>query len=99
MIYQHPLPFCIRCGAMHMRFLEKTYSQYCQRCEDQTVVEAYFNRRRSIAKTDEEVLEVVRAKRPDLFSRGVLPDYWRELKGKDNGGSRLRESSKARLNR
>lgn len=81
MIYQHSLPFCIRCGELHSRFLDRTYSQYCQTCEDRAIVEAFFARRKALGKTDEEILRVIHHKRPDLFERGVLPSYWTELLG------------------
>lgn len=82
---QMQLPFCQRCGCVHDRQAEllpglMDYKSYCQRCEDEMKVEALARARSEIFfNEDEDALDRLYAVFPELFERGVLPDYWFRL--------------------
>lgn len=79
---QMQLPFCQRCGRVHDRMDELLpgmvdFKSFCQRCEDEMGVEALFRGRSEIfAGEDEDALDRLYMVFPELFERGVLPDYW-----------------------
>lgn len=79
---QIALPICARCGRAHNRQVELRpgmvdYRSHCQRCEDEMAVEALFRGRAAIfGADDEDGLDRMFAAFPELFERGVLPDYW-----------------------
>lgn len=83
---QASLPYCDRCGCAHDRSYEMLpgvvdYWSKCQRCDDELSVESLFNHRGIFGNDDDEaVLDRLHNSFPDLFERGVLPDYWFKLK-------------------
>jgi ribosomal protein L37AE/L43A len=83
--YTLSLPFCERCGAAHNeRFRDGEAKQYCQPCQDKWTVESYYNNRGIFGNDDvEEIMDRIQKASPDLFKRGVLPDYWFELSLKE----------------
>lgn len=78
---QNTLPVCYRCGcAHHVQHSDGSYAERCQRCTDQEAVEALWRNRGLFGADDpESVLDRLYRAFPDLFERGVLPDYWFEL--------------------
>jgi hypothetical protein len=85
-VLQHEIPVCHRCGHVHDRILIYTYATYCQRCDDEWTVEMFFESRDSFFKgDDEDALDRLQRSHPDLFERGILPDYWFTLLEKDRG--------------
>lgn len=84
---QMQLPMCQRCGCAHDRTYEMLpgatdYWSHCQRCDDEISVEALFRHRGIFGKDDvESILDRIHASTPELFERGVLPDYWFALLG------------------
>lgn len=82
-------PVCWRCGCAHERAYEMLpgvvdYYSKCQRCDDEESVESLFRQRGIFAGDDDEaVLDRLYKAFPALFERGVLPDYWFVLKGRE----------------
>lgn len=83
---QMALPYCTRCGCAHDRKYEMLdglydYHTHCQRCDDELQVESLFSLRRGVfGEVDAEtILDKLYQTFPDLFTRGVLPDYWFRL--------------------
>lgn len=78
------LPICARCGAVHdHKTLSGDAAAYCQPCEDLNAVESLWNNRGIFGGDDDEsVLDRLERAFPDLFKRGVLPDYYFTLKYK-----------------
>jgi hypothetical protein len=89
-IEQMRLPYCTRCGAGHDRFYEMlpgrvNYWSRCQTCEDKEAVEALWRHRGIFGGDDaESVMDRLHTSHPELFDRGVLPDYWFELMVRDD---------------
>jgi len=88
---QLEMPVCPRCGMPHGRVYTSLgglvdYETYCQRCEDELAVETLW-RLRGIwqGADDEDLLDKFYKRSPELFERGVLPNYWFELKVKEDG--------------
>lgn len=85
---QMHMPLCPRCGHAHDRFYELMpghgdYKQHCQHCDDELVVETFWNMRGIFgADDDESILDRIQRSHPELFERGVLPDFWFQLKGR-----------------
>lgn len=75
MHYQMRLPICKRCGQLHTHFLEYTFSALCQACHDYWIVDTFAVSAAAQRMTDAEALDYLRQRRPELFERGVLPDY------------------------
>lgn len=73
--YQMRMPICKRCGKVHDHFLEFVYSALCQECHDHWIVETFASAAAAQRMTDAEALDFLRPRRPELFERGVLPDY------------------------
>jgi len=84
-VRQMQFPVCTRCGQVHGRMYETQpgqtdYWSLCQRCEDETRVEALWRSRAIFGGDDPEaILDRLYPSFPELFDRGVLPDYWFEL--------------------
>lgn len=70
------MPICKRCGVVHTHFLEYTFSALCQNCHDQWIVETFAMSSVAQKMTDDQALAYLQQRRPELFDRGVLPDYW-----------------------
>lgn len=87
-MHQMSLPVCSRCGSGHDRFYDMgagrgDYHTRCQRCDDEMAVEALFKGRSAIFNNEDEgALDRIYRSHPELFARGVLPDYWFELLSK-----------------
>lgn len=85
---QVSLPTCQRCGCVHSRYYETLpgvgdYYSKCQRCADEESVEAFWRMRRIFGQDDDEsILDRIYKSHPELFERGIMPDYWFVLKGK-----------------
>ncbi len=85
---QVSLPTCRRCGCVHDRYYEMLpgvgdYKSTCQRCNDEEAVESFWNHKGIFGQDDDEtILDRIYKSHPDLFERGVLPDYWFILKGR-----------------
>lgn len=81
-------PVCYRCGCAHDRAYEMLpgvvdYWDKCQRCADEESVESLFRMQGIFGGDDDEaVLDRLYKAFPDLFERGVLPDYWFILKSR-----------------
>lgn len=79
---QIDLPICTRCGCVHDHAYEMypghiAYKAKCQRCDDESAVEALFRNRGVFGKDDDEgALDRMQVAFPELFERGILPDYW-----------------------
>jgi hypothetical protein len=86
-VRQISLNFCYRCGGVHDRSYEimtdaVDYWSTCQRCEDEITVETFWRMRAIFGGDDDEtILDRVQRSHPELFERGVLPDYWYQLRG------------------
>lgn len=82
---QMSLPYCQRCGCAHDRRYEMLPGAYdywskCQRCDDEEAVESLWGLRGIFGGDDvETIMDRVFKSHPELFERGVLPDYWFEL--------------------
>ena len=76
MDYQLRMPICKRCGKLHTVFLEFAYSALCQDCHDRWIVETFTLSAAAQRMTDEQALAFLQQRRPELFDRGVLPDYF-----------------------
>lgn len=80
--HQMSLPICRRCGAGHDRKMEllpgmTQYHDTCQRCADEITIESFFRHRGIFGSDDvESIMDRVQNSHPELFERGVLPDYW-----------------------
>lgn len=85
-VHQMSLPVCERCGCAHDRSHELLpgrvdYWSTCQRCADEQSVEALWRQRGIFGQDDDEsVMDRLYKAFPDLFERGVLPDYWFALR-------------------
>lgn len=75
MEYQLRMPICKRCGKLHTHFLEFAYSALCQPCHDQWIVDTFATSAAAQRMTDAAALDFLRQRRPELFERGILPDY------------------------
>lgn len=84
-----PIPVCERCGRVHDNRIEwnGNPTTYCVRCEDEIAVEMHYKNREAIFRDDngnilddEGILDKLATHRAELFNRGVLPDYWYNLK-------------------
>lgn len=78
---QLSMPVCDRCGHAHDRRYNSPgmpdYQPYCQRCDDEQAVEAFYRHRGIFGNDDvESIMDRVQRSHPGLFERGVLPDYW-----------------------
>lgn len=82
---QMRLNYCERCGCAHDRHYvfrdgQMDYWSRCQRCEDEVAVEALYRVRAIFGDDDAEtILDRIQRSQPELFERGVLPDYWYQL--------------------
>lgn len=74
--HQLRMPICKRCGKLHTHFLEYAYSALCQECHDHWIVETFLMSAAAQRMTDAESLAFLRQRRPGLFERGALPDYF-----------------------
>lgn len=74
--YQFRMPICKRCNKIHTHFLEFVFSALCQECHDQWIVETFALSPVAQRMSDSEALDFLRQRRPELFERGVLPDYF-----------------------
>ena len=83
---QLQIPLCERCGCSHNRRYEHGYTNfmlYCQKCDDELSVEAFFNHKGIFGDDDDEqILDRIYRSHREVFERGVLPTYWYELKQK-----------------
>lgn len=80
-IAQLSIPVCDRCGHAHDHWHISDYAAYCQRCDDELAVEVYWRGKGTILiGDDEEILDRLHRIAPELFERGVLPDYWFALR-------------------
>lgn len=85
---QVSLNYCTRCGCAHDRAYEMLpgmvdYWSKCQHCDDELAVETLWNMRGIFgADDDESILDRIQRSHPELFERGILPDYWFELRGR-----------------
>lgn len=81
---QMTMPLCVRCGNVHNRRFYDGHGDYfsrCQHCDDEFSVEAIFRHRGIFGNDDDEtILDRIQKSHPQLFERGVLPDYWYELR-------------------
>lgn len=73
--YQLRMPICKRCNKIHTLFLEFAFSALCQECHDQWIVETFVDSAAAQRMSDSEALEFLHQRRPELFERGILPDY------------------------
>ncbi len=86
---QLAMPVCPRCGLPHARLFTSLagvvdYETYCLRCDDELSVETLWRMRRIWGELDvEDLLDKLFKRSPELFERGVLPDYWFELMRKE----------------
>lgn len=86
---QMQLPICEVCGEVHDRSYEmlpgqRDYWSTCQGCDDKRSVEALWRVRGIFGGDDvETVMDRLYKSHPELFERGVLPDYWFELMLRD----------------
>lgn len=86
-VHQMQLPVCYRCGQVHdhrMAFdgliTSGDFHSRCQRCADEESVESLWKNRGIFEQDDAEaILDRLHKAFPDLFDRGVLPDYWFKL--------------------
>lgn len=84
------LPVCRRCGQAHSRMWNDgtNYWTTCQRCEDELRVEALYQVR-GVFGPDRDDPEAIMDRLvkgwPEVFERGVLPDYWYALMLKEKG--------------
>lgn len=74
--YQLRMPICKRCGKLHNHFLEYAYSALCPACHAQWIVETFALSSVAQKMTDDQALDYLRQRRPELFENGTLPDYW-----------------------
>lgn len=72
---QMRMPICKRCNKVHNHFLEYAFSALCQACHDQWIVETFALSAAAQRMTDAEALDYLHQRRPELFERGILPDY------------------------
>lgn len=80
---QLSMPFCERCGAAHDHRYNKVggFKPQCHHCNAKTSVETFWRMRAIFAGQDDEtILDSIEKSHPHLFTLGVLPDYWFELK-------------------
>lgn len=81
-VRQLAMPVCPRCGLPHVRMYTSLagvvdYETHCQRCDDELSVETLWRLRRIWGNADvEDLLDKFYKRSPELFERGVLPDYW-----------------------
>lgn len=78
--HQMRMPICKRCGKIHTHFLEYAFSALCQECHDHWIVETFAMSPAAQRMTDAEALAFLQQRRPELFDRGVLPDYLTKAK-------------------
>lgn len=80
------MPLCARCGCAHdHRTLSGDSHAYCVRCDDELSVERLLQHKGIFgADDDETILDRLQSAFPELFERGVLPDYWFTLRAKAN---------------
>lgn len=74
--HQLRMPICKRCGKIHTCFLEFAYSALCQSCHDHWIVDTFTTSAAAQHMTDSQALDFLRQRRPELFDRAVLPDYF-----------------------
>ncbi len=82
---QLDMPFCAECGGIHSNgFKNGTYRRYCLNCEDKKRVESLWKNKGIFAGDAdlESTFDRLFKAFPDLFERGVLPDYWYQLEMK-----------------
>lgn len=81
-------PVCERCGRVHDNRIEwnGNPATYCVRCEDEIAVEMHYKNRQIFRDDkgnlldDEGILDKLATHRTELFTRGILPNYWYTLK-------------------
>lgn len=78
MHFQPRMPICRRCGNLHDRMLEYTWASYCQRCDDEWIVEQFVAAPATQHMTAEELVHFIYERRPELFARGVMPGYLKD---------------------
>lgn len=79
----YSFPICDRCGCVHdHRYEHFAGTQaYCQECDDKNTVESFWRLQGIFDGDDDEaVMDRLHRVYPDLFVRGVLPDYWYQLR-------------------
>lgn len=79
-VHQLRMPICKRCNKIHTHFLEYAYSALCQECHDHWIIETFTASAAAQRMTDTQALDFLRQRRPELFDRAVLPDYFLTLK-------------------
>lgn len=83
---QISLPICQRCGCIHDNRYNHIddYEACCQQCSDEKSVEAFWTHKGIFGGDDDEaIMDRIQKSHPGLFKRGVLPDYWFQLKLKE----------------
>lgn len=73
------IPICHRCGNVHDNRYKHThgYTTYCPRCDALNSVESFWRNRGIFQDKDpESILDRIKQSHPELFTLGVLPDYW-----------------------
>mgnify|MGYP006323842459 FL=1 len=80
MMHQLQMPICTRCGKVHTHFLEYAYSALCQECHDRWIVETFSMSFAALKMTNDAAISFLHQRRPELFDRGVMPDYFLALK-------------------
>ncbi len=76
-------PLCHRCAQLHdHKSLSGDARVYCQQCDDELEVEAFVKNRGIFENPDDDeaILDKLFRLRHELFERGVLPDYWYQVK-------------------
>ncbi len=78
---QLEFPLCNECGNVHTNgFKDGTFRLLCLSCEDKKRVESLWKNKGIFDGDDvETILDRLNKAFPDLFERGVLPDYWFSL--------------------
>jgi len=59
--------------------LEFTWGSYCQRCDDEWLVEQFAMSPVTQGMTEDELVHFIYERRPELFAREVMPGYLREI--------------------